>query len=875
VSSRGRFIEGAADPGPLRAAFGRVEQADSELLSAWTAAAAGTPGNDTGSSRLRAVQASLRRDAALPSSWPDDDTLAFHRCWGPLRQVEALRESLLRWFADDPSLEPRDIRILTPDLETYAPLIDAVFARRSGPGTPTDQAQGPAIPVRIANLGLSRTNPVADALLRILELAEERVTAVRLFELLATDPIKRRFGLSDTDVDDLRTLVVDSKLRWGLDAADRSSVGQPQLFQNTVEFGLQRMVLGVLLPDEGLDQGALDSGGGNPVVPMEIEGRERARRVAALASLVQAIRLLREELKDAAGDAAWSAGAWRIRIDGLLEDLTATSSAAGWLRLEVDEALDEALPGVEGARLELAAVRRLLTGRFDVRRSGGRVVSGAVSVSRLAPHACLPCRVLALVGMDDASFPSASIPRAWDPLRTPAADHDERAIQRQALQDLLLAVEERVFVSWSGFELGRGQELPPCVPVDELLHEIASAAGLPRHGLVVTQPRQPWSPTALVDVGFDGQALAAGRKLEEVRGGTAAPLPGLSASRGIVLPKEEHPIRELTFNQLAAALRRPSKEYLQRRMALYMEESPDPIPNREPITLNSLNAWGLRDELLRLMREGDTASAAPEDLEARLRGRGELPLEAGGEQQLAESFELVQEALESWREVDGTEVLPADDPVMKIRYDAPDLMLTGSPDRIRRNGDGQLLYEWLFAGKVEKGHRPLRVWVHLLGACAEAEEGAVLGAHLRGVANKAVDGFLRAPPPDEAKKVLDDLAAIWRLSRRQALPLFEHTSQKIGGALKRHPDAAQDTLVDAIGDAWFGGDWGGGYDLQDRHVAALWGDYDPHRDPGLVARSAAPVDGLVDLAYRVWTQLLEHTLTPAKGLAKLTAWRDA
>ena len=50
-----------------------------------------------------------------------------HSCHGPARQVDVLREVLLGLLQDDPTLEPRDILVMCPDIETYAPLIAAGF----------------------------------------------------------------------------------------------------------------------------------------------------------------------------------------------------------------------------------------------------------------------------------------------------------------------------------------------------------------------------------------------------------------------------------------------------------------------------------------------------------------------------------------------------------------------------------------------------------------------------------------------------------------------------------------------------------------------------------------------------------------------------
>ena len=70
-----------------------------------------------------------------------------HACHGEARQVDVLREVLLGLLADDSTLEPRDILVMCPDIETYAPLINADFGLgdvRPGahPGAPAADATG-------------------------------------------------------------------------------------------------------------------------------------------------------------------------------------------------------------------------------------------------------------------------------------------------------------------------------------------------------------------------------------------------------------------------------------------------------------------------------------------------------------------------------------------------------------------------------------------------------------------------------------------------------------------------------------------------------------------------------------------------------------
>ena len=82
-----------------------------------------------------------------------------HACHGTARQVDVLREVLLGLLQDDPTLEPRDILVMCPDIETYAPLVSAGFGLAP---TSVDAGGHPAhrLRVRLADRALTSTNPL-------------------------------------------------------------------------------------------------------------------------------------------------------------------------------------------------------------------------------------------------------------------------------------------------------------------------------------------------------------------------------------------------------------------------------------------------------------------------------------------------------------------------------------------------------------------------------------------------------------------------------------------------------------------------------------------------------------------------------------------
>ena len=103
---------------------------------------------------LGRIQADIRADRAppglpLPGAGdervllePDDRSLQVHACHGRARQVEVVRDAILHLLADDPTLEPRDIVVMCPDIEVFAPLIHATFG--TGPAQTNEDEAPPA-----------------------------------------------------------------------------------------------------------------------------------------------------------------------------------------------------------------------------------------------------------------------------------------------------------------------------------------------------------------------------------------------------------------------------------------------------------------------------------------------------------------------------------------------------------------------------------------------------------------------------------------------------------------------------------------------------------------------------------------------------------
>ena len=144
----------------------------------------------------------------------DDRSIQVHSCHGSARQVEVLREVLLGLLADDATLEPRDILVMCPDIETYAPLFVASF----GLGDMTPGAHpAHSLRIRLADRALTQTNQLLGVAAQLLTLAGGRATASAVLNVAQAPPVRTQFGFTDDDLDAITDWVRESGVRWGLD----------------------------------------------------------------------------------------------------------------------------------------------------------------------------------------------------------------------------------------------------------------------------------------------------------------------------------------------------------------------------------------------------------------------------------------------------------------------------------------------------------------------------------------------------------------------------------------------------------------------------------------------------------------------------------
>ncbi len=776
------------------------------------------PRPDPPATLLGRLQRELRDDRPPDGTFVPaaaDRSVQVHACHGPDRQVEVLREVVLGLLEADPTLEPRDVLVMCPDIETFAPLISASF----GPGYhPAHE-----LPVRLADRALRQVNPLLDVVARLLELVDARLTASQVLDLLASDPVRRRFGLDDGDLERLRELAVGSGVRWGLDAAARRPYRLESFGQNTWATGLDRLLLGVAMSgDEHTWLGT--------ALPASVEPGDTAR-LGRLAEFVERLGGVLAQLSGERPLVQWAAA-----LATGLDLLTSTSTADAWqgdqARAELVEVAHVAGPHAASVPLGLADVRSLLAERLRGRPTRAGFRTGTLTVATLVPMRSVPHRVVCLLGLDEGVFPRAGAVDGDDVLarRPLVGERDVRSEDRQLLLDAIMAATETLVVVHSGADERTGLRRPPAVPLGELIDAVAATA--PGAAIVVRHPLQPFDArnfAARAPFSFDRAELAGARAAGAPR---SAPPPFLSA------PLPPPPPRAVALDELVSFLEQPVKGFLTQRVGLSLYAGDEAPADALPVAPDGLATWAIGHRLLadRLAgRELDRCRQA----EWR---RGELPPGALGDALLARILDDVEPLVAASTEYHAGEPTDRD-----VDVELPDgWRVVGTVGGL--HGSTMLRVEY---SRLTPKQR-IRSWVRLVALTAATGErwrAVTIGRGERvGIARSTVGPLDR----DHAVAMLAELVAMRARGLCAPLPLSALTGHAY--ARVRQGGAGPSDALEEAARAWTNG---AGAERADAAHERVWG---PAAPATVLTAEPGPPGGeptrFGTLALRLWRPLL-------------------
>ncbi|NIF20160.1 exodeoxyribonuclease V subunit gamma [Pantoea sp. Acro-835] len=599
-----------------------------------------------GSTLLQQLQddiCDLRPLSESREKWADyavaqDNSIRFHIAHSPQREVEILHDQLLAAFTADPSLRPSDVIVMVPDINSYAPHIQAVFGL-------VDRLDPRYIPFSVADRNAHQISPIPGALERLLALPQSRFAVSDLLDLLEVPAIRRSFAINEDQLPLLQRWIRSANVRWGLHPEQRNSLNLPLASaQNSWFFGLQRMLLGY----------AVGSGAAwQDIEPLDEVGGLDAQLAGQLAAFLNALESSWRTLCTEATPEEWG-----TRLNQLLERFfMAEDDQESYILLQLEEGLQQWLDSCDSVTLTtpltLPVVREHWLSVLDQSSLVQPFFGGSVTFATLMPMRAIPFRHVCLLGMNDGDYPRNRIPLDFDLMGQDyrPGDRSRREDDRYLFLEALLSARDRLSISWVGRSIHDNVERPPSVLVAQLRdHLQAGWQGDVLSALTQEHPLQPFSAAYFTE----GSALFS--YANEWRAGLA---PDSARESDVTLLGEYQLERSLTLRQLADFLSQPVRSFFRQRLNIFFEATDTTSLDHEPFAINALENWRLQDELIGVQKQavlagGDPAEALQQQL-ARISRRGELAPGGFGsvlEQALAEPMEDIfkryRAALHDW-----------------------------------------------------------------------------------------------------------------------------------------------------------------------------------------------------------------------------------
>lgn len=544
-----------------------------------------------------------------------DETIQFHSAHSEMREVEILHDQLLALFDAHPDLAPHDVLVMTPDIERYAPFVEAHFRSRTREGS-----HEPLLPFAVADRSLGGENRLHRVLGQTLELFSGRFEVDAVMALLEQPEVMESRGLTGSDMELLRRWVGEASIRWGRDATHRQLLGQPEDEAHTWREGLNRLWLGFALPRELSDWPQWQ---GHAPVPV-VEGG-KLELLATLERFVAALARWQAYASQPRSLAEW--GAWLAELLATLFSTQTESPDYLELTALASELSEHADRAAYSGREPLAVLRSWWDRQG--RRPGLRQAffNGRITFSAMMPLRTLPFRVICVLGMNGGEYPRPVRPWSFDLMaqHPREGDRSRRDEDRYLFLEAALAARDVFYVSYVGQSQKDNSVRPPSAVVESLLDVVATMTGTAkREALVVHHPLQPFSHRYRAQAKAEGTGSFFTYNGAWLNGSSA--LPEAKPLLDALLPEPDTSWRQISLNELQRLFRSPVEWVLRERLDIDWREFDESLESSDALLPDWIASRRLQETLLEA-----GLKSSEDDALAWMRASGRLPPGVMGE----------------------------------------------------------------------------------------------------------------------------------------------------------------------------------------------------------------------------------------------------
>lgn len=399
----------------------------------------------------------------------EDSSIEIHLAQNRSREVEILKDNILRTFSENPELKPHEICVMAPDINLYAPQIEAVFSRTDFP------LEFQLIDIKSSSQG-TFSESLIEAFLLLLEVGEKSFEAPQVLELFEHPAFKRKVRWNQEDLSQIEKWITLTNTHWGFDAQERNRLLHERGLSEKVAdpssagtwlHSLKQLALGLILAPENSQTSSFSAA---PFEEIEISD------ASLLNSLLKTLYNLYHAFKDLES-VPLASSSWGVQMEKLMENFLEGDSKDERQREERQILLAffnklKKTP-VKDTTFSFHLIHRLLLQDLEEASVGFKENNlSAIKVCSLLPMRTLPIKALFLLGMEKESFPRKEILPFYSLLKEASEAKQlpkRQDYDRYLFLEALLSARKKLVISLQGAPSEKGEPPAASPPVQELI----------------------------------------------------------------------------------------------------------------------------------------------------------------------------------------------------------------------------------------------------------------------------------------------------------------------------------------------------------------------------------------------------------------------
>lgn len=516
--------------------------------------------SSSSNSLLKSIQSICNGNKAVSNSL--DNSFTIHSCHSIRREVEVLRDNILRELENNSELAAEDILVLVPNLADYASLI-----------VPILEGSDQEVPLPVSYIHQNISEQVEEAFIQLIGLLSSKFKANDFIDFLDMEIIRAKWKLTDEHIQQLREWVIQLKIRRGFDG-DVFSWRE----------GIDRLLLGYcMLEDSYLEDyelSAFSPGNQNEAVHL----------LATISGILDQLSQFRDRISAKQGLSEWL----NVFKDLALQLLTVPTKDdfnSQSLLKKLEDLKEYTKLSIATDKVDYFTVSTWLKGVITSSKAASTAFGNGIKIGEYVPNRRNPHKFVAILGLNESALPRKIVRPDFDLIHQKPRVGDRIQIEedRHVFYDLIQNAEQTLYLSFIGQDLYSENKKAPSILLDQLLditQKYSIKVPIHEHSLH----------------GFSSQYFIGEKKsfskLKKKISERLAISGGSSLSFIQDFTSSVELVDEVSVDELIQFYTHPSKYMCVNLLGLNFYEEFEVIENREPFNINHLDKYKIRFELV-------------------------------------------------------------------------------------------------------------------------------------------------------------------------------------------------------------------------------------------------------------------------------------